>query len=184
MADTIEFDEPEFQQFFDYWNDLRGTDTVPKKSSFDPLKVPSLMAVMSVTQWIPPDKLYLRLMGTDIVEQTHMETTGSNLLDLIYEPQRPMVMTFSAALFSTPAIGSVKTNRCFASGKKVEVKFGFFPFRRDAGEPDIAVGVHKADLEANKRVASHDQLKHAEVLAYSFVDIGNGVPDLSYNADG
>ncbi len=184
MLDCIEFDEPEFQQFFDYWNELRGTHSVPVKSTFDPLRVSSLMAVMSVTQWTPPDKLYLRLMGTDIVEQTHIETTGTNLLDIVYEPQRPMVMAHSAALFSTPAIGLVKTNRCFTSGKTVEVKFAFFPFRRDAGEQDIAIGVHKADLEANRRGAQGDPLKYAEVLAYNFLDIGNGAPDLSFNADG
>jgi hypothetical protein len=39
-------------------------------------------------------------------------------------------------------------------------------------------------LEANRRVAQGDPLKYAEVLAYNFLDIGNGAPDLSFNADG
>jgi len=67
-ADEFTFDEPELQ--------------------FDPQKVRSLISNTSVPQWIPPNMLLLRLMGTKIVAQTQIETTGTNLLDVLYPPQR------------------------------------------------------------------------------------------------
>jgi len=183
MANDIKFDEPEFQTFYDYWDALRGEALVPLKSEFDPLKVPSLMSLMSVLQWVPPDILYIRLIGTRIVEQAHEELTGTNLVDVVHEPQKQMIVEYNAAQFAHVAVGVIQTKRRYASGKSVDVKYAFIPFKGDGGELDIAIGVHKADLEANRQVAPDDPLLHAEIFTYRFVDIGNGVPDLAFSAD-
>lgn len=183
MTNENELREPEFQLFHDYWNELRGDDFVPDKANFDPTKVSSLMAIMSVIQWFPPDVLHLRLMGTNIVDQTHIETTGSNLLDVMYEPQRQLVADLSQALFAQPAIGLAKTKRCFESGKTVEVQFAFFPFRDVTGEIDIAIGVHKADADAHKLIAPYDPLLYALLTEYRYMNIGNGIPNLSYTSE-
>ncbi len=180
MSASAVLSEPEFQLFYDYWDELRGTALVPAKAEFDPLRVSSLMSIMSVIQWTPPDQLLLRLMGTTIVDQTHVETTGTNLMDIILQSQRDAVAELSAAVFRQPAISLVSTYRCFESGRKVGVKFAFFPFFADDGALNTAIGVHKADLEANKLVSPEDPLLHAELLSYEYMDIGNGVPNIRY----
>jgi len=184
MANEIVFDEPEFDVFYSYWRELQGDEPAPPKSHFDPLKVPSLMEQMSVLQWFPPDKLLLRLMGTKIVDQTHLETTGTNLLDLVRAPQLEMVKRCVQAHHDHLAVVSLKNERRFASGKAVAVKYAFFPFLGDSGARGFSIGVHKADEEANKLVAQHDLLDHVKVLSLDFADVGNGVPDLSYKATG
>ena len=184
MTTSISFDEPDFQQFFNYWDELRGDDLVPAKSNFDPRRVSSLLPKLSVLQWRPPDHLFLRLMGTGIVSQLRGERTGTNLLDIIQASQRDEVTKFTASLFSQVSIAIVDTQRHFASGKRVGLLFGFFPFRNDSDDVNFAVGVHRADLDADRLVAPNDNLIHAEVFGYEFIDIGSGIPDLVFGADG
>ena len=76
-------------------------------------------------QWIPPDMLLLRLMGAKIVAQTQIETTGTNLLDVLYPPQREATKLYTQAHDDHLAVIYLKTERQFASGKDIAAKFVF-----------------------------------------------------------
>jgi hypothetical protein len=181
MADSSALPEPEFRQFFEYWNELRGSDIAPARADFDPLKLAALMPNMSILQWLPPDTLRWRLMGTAIVDQTSLERTGSNLLDVMYPPQRAMVLEHSAPTFELPAIALNTSHRCFASGKTVQVDFAWFPFRNADGRTDIVIGVHKPNMEQAARVLKTDGLVCSYLTHYSYVDIGAGIPNMFYD---
>lgn len=184
MTKPISFSEPEFQQFFEYWNELRGDDLVPAKSSFEPQRVSFLLSKLTVLQWTPPDTLVVRLMGTEIVSHHNKERTGTNLLDIIQPTQRAVVAACTAASFKQISVAELVTRRHFASGAQVGARNGFFPFRGEDGMVNLAIGVHCGDTDANRGILPTDPLSHIEVLDYRFTDVGNGVPDLEFKSAG
>ncbi len=179
MPDKIEFVEPEFEQFYAYWQTLRGAEIVPRKADFDPLKLTSLLPTLSIVQWFPPDRLLVRLVGTAIVEQAHVEPTGTDLKDLFYPPHHHVLSKGSEGLFGQPAIGLITTRRRYDSGKEFDINYAFFPFRGADDKIDIAIGVQKAD-PAVMQVAPDDPLKLGKIKSYHYGDIGNGIPDFSF----
>ena len=176
------FEEPDFKKFHDYWIELRGEGPLPRKSDFDPARVSSFIADLMIIQWMPPDMLHVRLLGTGITQRTNRERTGQNLLDSIFPPQRHMIADYVTAIFAPVAVGSVSTRRCYGSGATVGVEHAYFPFQSDDGVSDIIIGVHKADVAASRLVPPGDEMQHAEIRRLEFLDVGNGIPDFSFQA--
>lgn len=155
MTKPISFSEPEFQQFFEYWNELRGDDLVPAKSSFEPQRVSFLLSKLTVLQWTPPDTLVVRLMGTEIVSHHNKERTGTNLLDIIQPTQRAVVAACTAASFKQIAVAELVTRRHFASGAQVGARNGFSPFGVKTGwstVPLASIAATQMPTEASYRL--------------------------------
>lgn len=71
------------RQFFEYWNALPKVGLVPDRSDFDPIAIYRLMPSISILEVVPPDRVEMRLIGTDLVERMGADPTGKNYLDSI-----------------------------------------------------------------------------------------------------
>ncbi len=156
MTNPIGFSEPEIQQFFEYWNELRGDDLLPAKSSFDPQRLTLLLPKLTVLQWTPPDTLLVRLMGTEIVSHHIKERTGTNLLDAVQPSQKAVLAAFTAAFFTQISVAEVDTRRHYTSGALVGALNVYFPFRGEDEIVNFAIGVHCADTDANSKILPND----------------------------
>lgn len=76
-------------QFFDYWNSLPKVNFVPDRKDFDPLKIRRLMPFVSILEIVSPDRVEMRLIGTDLVQRMGYDPTGQNYLDSFEPDSRP-----------------------------------------------------------------------------------------------
>ncbi len=77
------------RQFFEYWDSLPKTGFVPDRSDFNPPAIHRLMPSISLLEIVAPDRVELRLVGTDLVERMGTDPTGKNYLDSIAPDARP-----------------------------------------------------------------------------------------------
>jgi hypothetical protein len=67
---------------YDYWQNLRGTRSMPARSDIDPLEIWSLLPYIHISEWhTDPDRVRYRLAGTEIVASIGREISGHWLTD-------------------------------------------------------------------------------------------------------
>ena len=69
------------RQFFDYWDRLPKVNFVPDRKDFDPVAIHRLMPFISILEVMLPDRVEMRLIGTDLVQRIGHDPTGQNYLD-------------------------------------------------------------------------------------------------------
>ncbi|MFZ3035586.1 MAG: PAS domain-containing protein [Parvibaculum sp.] len=74
------------RQFFGYWDSLPKENFVPDRKDFDPLAIHRLMPFVSILEVVSPDRVEMRLIGTDLVQRMGYDPTGQNYLDS-FEPE-------------------------------------------------------------------------------------------------
>jgi hypothetical protein len=74
------------RRFFAYWDSLPKVDHVPDRADFNPAAIHKLMPIVTLLEIMSPDRVEMRLVGTDLVERMGVDPTGQNYLDT-FEPE-------------------------------------------------------------------------------------------------
>jgi hypothetical protein len=173
-------DVNKFKTFYDYWLELRGGQLVPSKADFDPSKVLNLMSIINIWQIVPPDRVEVRLMGTGVVEHARVEKRGRNLLNSFREDQKDYVFKSLVSVCDEPTTAVANFRRHYTSAQTSDVKAAYFPFSSANGEVDIVMSVNIVNKISVKRISPSDKETYIEILDISVHDIGNGVPDWTF----
>jgi hypothetical protein len=67
----------------DYWQRVRGDRPMPRREDIDPLEIWSLLPYVHVTEWhTNPDRVFIRITGTEIVATAGVEMGGRWLSEM------------------------------------------------------------------------------------------------------
>lgn len=73
--------EPQLRSFHEYWCSLAPKAGWPRRSDFDPVAIPRLLAYMLLTEWCSDGGIRVRLTGTHLVERIGSDPTGDRAED-------------------------------------------------------------------------------------------------------
>ena len=93
----------------DYWQRLRAGRAMPRRQDVDPLEIWALLPYVHVTEWhTNPDRVFIRITGTEIVATAGLEMRGRWLSELHpNEEDREQIMTLYHRVVATrvPSFG-------------------------------------------------------------------------------
>ncbi|MGK2741059.1 PAS domain-containing protein [Tepidicaulis sp. LMO-SS28] len=76
-------DHEDVAALFDYWNEARGGNPMPRRADIDPVKIPRLLPFILIVDELPPTgKGRIRLFGTGLVELFGEDRTGTQFADI------------------------------------------------------------------------------------------------------
>jgi hypothetical protein len=97
------------QRLHDYWQELRGTRTMPARRDIDALQIWTLLPNIHVSEWFEnPDRVRYRVAGTEVVASIGREISGHWLTDFHTDPKdvgETMVLYRQVIESGAPIIG-------------------------------------------------------------------------------
>lgn len=169
--EEIDWITEESEEFAIYWRGLEREDLVPRRSSFDPTKIVSLLPSIHIYEVISEIEIVSRLAGTDLAEQMGAELTGRNLLDFYPEDTRAqagqimMELTRQPCGIITTLIGTTE------SGLTVRTVAVGFPLLDDCNACNRLVFYSSGYEENGARDARADQITQLGVERSTFIDV-------------
>ncbi len=79
--DDVDWVTPDAKEFAYYWRSLDRDRVVPRRDSFDPVRISPLLPGIAIYEVKSRDEIIYRLAGTALVDKFGMEVTGKNFLD-------------------------------------------------------------------------------------------------------
>ena len=73
---------PSQREIFDFWLSCREAGSLPKRKSFTPSAIPSLLPSISLIDILPDDRFRVRLAGTRLRDVFDREITGLSVAEL------------------------------------------------------------------------------------------------------
>lgn len=162
------------RQFFVYWDSLPKTGFVPDRADFNPAAIYRLMPTMTILEIMSPDRIEMRLVGTDLVRRMGTDPTGKNYLDSIAPDARQFYLEMLDRQISHPCGRQTILRTHEATGILARVEALSLPMtHRLSGHPLIvsyfgpteSIGF---DGRADREVQNFEDIR--------WIDIGAGVP--------
>ena len=162
------------RQFFEYWNGLPKVGLVPDRSTFNPPAIHRLMPSVTILEVVPPDRVEMRLIGTDLVARMGADPTGKNYLDSIAPAARLPYLEMLNHQVNHPCGRQSVLHTHEASGILSRVEVLSLPMtHRLSGHPLILSYFGPTES------VSFDGRDYREVQSFEdvrWIDIGAGVP--------
>ena len=161
-----------------HWFSLQNEVLVPGRQDFNPSDVPRLLSNIAIHEFMPPDRIELRLAGTHMVERYGQEITGRNYLDFIPEHRRQKTYELLSHIIDQPCgmLVRMRTKTNFGSLGGSNESVGL-PFLNRRGECRLVM--YYATNWAYDRLAADPDERMIEHFPTErvYFDIGAGVPD-------
>jgi hypothetical protein len=135
--------EPDFfVQARTYWDRIRQNRTVPRKSDFDPVDVPSLLSVTAWVEVMDGGRDYkFRVVGTDIDAIHSGYYTGRRMSEIAaFLPGSPFFEAFAEAVRQGRSV-TVTLPYDFEDGTPLHVRVLLLPFGDDEANIDHVWGI-------------------------------------------
>ncbi len=170
----------ECREFACAWDNWRGAELVPRRSSVRIEDISNLLHLISVVEVRSPDEAIFRLAGTALCQAMGVELSGLNYFDFTTPEQRGPRAKRTCALVEHPAGSHFQFPVAYKTGRMVPSEVLSFPvWPDDPNAPPqlfgISVALENTHLEGE--VDQPDRIAMPE--GFQFVDIGAGVPDNS-----
>ena len=123
-----------------HWRSLAPPGTLPRRSHLDPSAVVRILKNMSITEREDPDTLWLRLVGSGIVERIGADTTGKNILDVHIQTQRQVLRDHLNFLLDRPCGQLLLLVDTYTSGHRLAVNLCRMPMADATGAARYIVG--------------------------------------------
>ncbi|WP_374765180.1 PAS domain-containing protein [Yunchengibacter salinarum] len=121
------------------------------------------------------------LMGTGFAGSWHHPVAGINAFDLIPPPMQENAARFYDALFTHPAGACLSEDRPTPGRKGVRVQSLFLPLTDRLGRVRYLIGCSEfLSRDTGNRLMDQLALDHARLDSVQFLDLGNGVPEISF----
>jgi len=156
-----------------YWEAIRGTRLLPKRSDIDPRGIEQALENAFILERIAPGIARLRIAGSHLNDLMGMEVRGMPLTSFFMPAARPVVSDLLEVVFQTPAISTLRLTSA-ASGTRpaLEARMILLPLKSDLGDVSRVLGgfVSKGDMGPAPR--------RFEVLTKEVLHIATGHPPM------
>lgn len=175
-AVAVEFQTAECGLFAEHFAELQQSTgrVVPDRKAFSPSQARALLPYVSLIELKDPKLALVRVVGTAIVNRTHVDNTGRNLLDFLPEQSREWSWDHLKRLAETPC-GSTFLSKEDYEHVSLWVEVVSFPLADADGAPSfilsLAVEVDRQQLA----VRGNQAMQIGELSSYRYIDIGEGI---------
>lgn len=175
----VEFHTFPTRRLYEYWLSLPRTGCLPVRSSVDPEALIDILPTIRILEWVPPDQLRVRLLGTGQVDRMGRDITGANYFDLLSEAGRKRSVRNTELMFSKPCGLLTLREERYENGDIDTVERLSLPLRHEERGTPHLIGTSaplvekKLDLDRGKRFLD------TPIISYRFIDIGAGIPEES-----
>jgi len=174
-AGGILFRTRECALFLELYQGLQRStgELVPPRKSFDPAAARALLPYVSIMEIREPRLALVRLVGTAIVNRTHIDNTGRNMLDLLPDEAREWSWSHFRRLLDTPC-GCTFVSREDFEFASVFVEIVSFPMADTDGTRRFVLSL-SVEVDRDGLVLRGDQaMQIGGLSAYRYIDIGAG----------
>tara|TARA_R110002126_G_scaffold249148_1_gene392055 strand:+ start:2091 stop:2792 length:702 start_codon:yes stop_codon:yes gene_type:complete len=124
-----------------YWDALRRSRLMPKRSEIDPRGIESALEYTFILERIAPGMARLRIAGSHLGDLMGMEVRGMPLTSLISPDGRRQVCDALEEVFQRPAVCEVHLNAPAGFDKPaLEARMVLLPLKSDLGDVSRALG--------------------------------------------
>ena len=146
---------------------------VPPRKAFSPAAARSLLPYVSIMEIKEPRLALVRLVGTAIVSRTHIDNTGTNMLDLFPPEIHDLSWTHLRRLMDTPC-GSTFLAEERYTGANVLIEVLSFPFADQSGAANHLISL-SIEIDRQELMLRGDDAMHlGDFRNYRYLDIGSG----------
>lgn len=133
---------PDIARLMDTWATAKGSKALPSPQDLPPEKLVFCMPRITVTEFISPEHIRYRLVGTDATSRLGFDLTDKNMFD--YTPRKYHVLLndiYSIILTMPAAVLSISSNT-LSSGVQREVNALHLPMINHDGETNRLLNLH------------------------------------------
>ncbi|MFK7835823.1 MAG: PAS domain-containing protein [Sulfitobacter sp.] len=124
-----------------YWEAIRGTRLLPKRSDIDPRGIELALENAFILERIAPGIARLRIAGNHLNTLMGMEVRGMPLTAFFASDTRAAVSELLEVVFQTPAISTLKLiSPASASRPSIEARLLLLPLKSDLGDVSRVLG--------------------------------------------
>jgi hypothetical protein len=124
-----------------YWEALRGTRLVPKRSDIDPRGIESALEYTFVVERIAPGMARIRIAGSHLSDLMGMEVRGMPLTSLITPSGRRQVNDLIEDVCQRPALCEMRLNADTTITKShLDARMLLLPMKSDLGDVSRILG--------------------------------------------
>ncbi|MEP1522811.1 PAS domain-containing protein [Ascidiaceihabitans sp.] len=134
-----------------YWEALRGTRMMPKRSEIDPRGIESALEYTFILERIAPGMARLRIAGSHLSDLMGMEVRGMPLTSFITPTGRRQISDTLEEVFQRPAACEVRMSAESGSGKPhMDARMLLLPLKSDLGDVSRVLGCFVAHGEVGR----------------------------------
>lgn len=134
-----------------YWEALRGTRMMPKRSEIDPRGIESALEYTFILERIAPGMARLRIAGSHLSDLMGMEVRGMPLTSFITPTGRRQISDTLEEVFQRPAVCEVRMSAESGSGKPhMDARMLLLPLKSDLGDVSRVLGCFVAHGEVGR----------------------------------
>ncbi|WP_417461591.1 PAS domain-containing protein [Kordiimonas sp.] len=165
-----------FEPFLAYWQALRGSEELPCREDFHPVKVKDFMGRIVIVERLSTSHFQVRLVGTEIVERLGHDHTGEDFLSLLDGPEeRAGRLALFNAMLDQP-MGMWGKREVITDKGTYMAFFLQLPIRHKASHAGEFFNVF--DFDQNLVMLSGVKFKRfGKLVGFGLIDIGAGVPE-------
>jgi len=147
---------------------------VPARRAFAPSAVRSLLPYVALLEMQGPDHIFVRLVGTAVINRSRVDMTGKNLLDFYPESDRDRARRHHIRMLQTPCGSTFLSREEFGSMTSF-TEIVNYPLADDAGKARFILGIA---VETNRRelmLRGEAAMQISALLDQRYLDIGAGI---------
>lgn len=124
-----------------YWEALRGSKLLPKRSEVDPRGIEAALEYAFILERIAPGIARLRIAGSHLNDLMGMEVRGMPLTALFAPNARRQIADGLESVFQTPATASLRLTSPGGGGRAMlDARMILLPLKSDLGDVSRALG--------------------------------------------
>ena len=133
--------ESEIASMFRYWDSMRKSGDVPRRTEIDPRRIEPLLPQALIAERIAPGLARLRIAGSHLSDLMGMEVRGMPLSAFMASEDRPTLADLLTDLFERPARIDLGLQATGARGAAaIKGRLVLLPLRSDLGDISRALG--------------------------------------------
>ena len=128
-------------QIESYWEAIRGTRLLPKRSDIDPRGIELALENAFILERVAPGIARLRIAGTHLNDLMGIEVRGMPLTTFFAPEARAEVADLLETVFQTPAMGALRlTSAPGPDGDRLAARMVLLPLKSDLGDVSRVLG--------------------------------------------
>ena len=176
------FNDAKLDQFFDYYQDLRGEGAMARRSDFNPMTIRSMLPDLSVYDITSNDIVY-RLSGTATIDRLGRNPVGDSLGKYVPPNQFEWLQQVVNTMLSAPCGVHVSYENRFTNGSIIQLDALGLPFETGAGQPPQIMVLHSGHQLIGYQQAGSATNLASRVTQASYVALtSDPVPHLEISA--
>lgn len=167
----------EFKKLIDCWQSMpRPDDQAPRKTSFNPAKVSSLMPFLFLIERVEKGDLVVRLKGNELNETMGCRTRDRCMFDAMMRRDWAFYDRFVSSCAKNICAGRLLRTVRLKDGLYKDVESLHVPLSDGEGNARFMLGVMTTGTNRTASTMESYKSPKAAILNYQYVDLGCGVP--------